>query len=229
VTPTKGVNTNTHWFINNVINPSQVSFHTYNQLLTTTFIMYSSYRTAYITKLNQPSFASYALQSDFVVGNNPAIAEHTANFNYHRFFPMTFDFSWNLASNSYTGRNISYIILHFTSGVRYVEDAWFRYAVSPFYTNALGYAKVGFDTTANQWYVNITGVMDSVWSSTFLWYVRVRLYANGNANNFHYTSSVFNFNGNLEFSSSSGSESLPGNGWSSSSNFGTLNTWAIHF
>ena len=142
---------------------------------------------------------------------------------------MTYDFSWNLASSNYAGRNISYIIMYFTSGVRRVEAAWFRYAVSPSYLNAVGHAKVGYDTTVNQWYVNITGVMDSVWSSTYLWYARVRLYADGNGNYFYYTSYVYNFNGNVEFTSSSGNKYLPGDSWSSSSNIGPLNTWAIQF
>lgn len=85
--------------------------------------------------------------------------------------------------------------MYFTSGVRWIDCAWLKYTVSPYYTNTVGNAKVGYDTSVNQWYVNITGVQDSIFSATYLWYARVRLY--GNANYFYYTSKVYNFNGNL--------------------------------
>ncbi len=82
-TPSKGINTDTYWYINNVVNPNQVSFQTYNQLRETTFIMYVSYKTTYISKLNQPAFSSYASVSDFVVSSSPTITESNAHFSYH--------------------------------------------------------------------------------------------------------------------------------------------------
>lgn len=197
ITPTKGVSTNTNWFINGINNPNEVNYRTYNQLYTVTFAMYSSYKTSYITTINQPAFSTYSLNSDFVVSSNPSSTESTANFHFHSYFPITYEFSWNLAANSYSNRNISYIILYFTSGVRWLDTAWFRYSVSPYYTNAVGNAKVGYDTASSRWYVNITGVQDSVFSATYLWYVRVRLYASGNGNYIYYTSDIYNFNGNL--------------------------------
>jgi hypothetical protein len=95
--------------------------------------------------------------------------------------------------------------------------------------NNVGNAKVGYDASVSQWYVNITGVMDSAFSVTDLWYVRVRLYANGNGNYLYYTSKVYNFNGGLEFTSTGSSEDLTTDGWSSSANYGTPTTWAIEF
>lgn len=197
ITPTKGSGTNTNWFIKGINNPNEVSYQTYNKLYTVTFAMYSSYKTSYITTINQPAFSTYSLNSDFVVDSVPAKTESTANFNFHSYYPITYEVYWNLAASSYANRNISYIILYFTSGVRLLETAWFRYATSPYYTNAVGNAKVGFDTSNSQWYVNITGVQDSITNAAYHWYVRVRLYASGNGNYIYYTSYVYNFDGNL--------------------------------
>jgi len=76
-----------------------------------------------------------------------------------------------------------------------IDEAWFRYDISPYYINKVGYIKTGYDTTANRWYINITGVMDSIHQQSQHWYARVRLYANDNS--ISYTSYVYNFNGNL--------------------------------
>lgn len=203
-TPTKSNNVNTNWCILNILNPNQVSYDTYNQNPQVTFIMYSAYRASYITKLNQPSFGSYSANSDFVVTSNPSRVETLGHFSFHSYYPMNYDFNWDLVSSNYAGRNISHILTYFTSGVRYVDAAWLRYQVSPSYTNTVGNVKVGYDTTAGKWYLNITGVMDSVWSATYLWYVRARIYASGNGGYFYYTSYVYNFNGGLEFTTSSG-------------------------
>lgn len=159
--------------------------------------MYSSYRTSYIASINQPAFSTYTSNSDFVVSSTPTRTESTASFNFHSHYPLTYEFSWNLAASNYNNRNISHILLYFTSGVRAIDNAWFRYAVSPFFTNSVGNPKVGFDSSNSQWFVNITGVQDSIFSATYLWYVRVRLYASGNNNYIYYTSSIYNFNGNL--------------------------------
>jgi hypothetical protein len=77
--------------------------------------------------------------------------------------------------------------------------------------------------------VNITGVMDSSWSTSYVWSAQVRLYANGNGNYFYYTSYVYNFNGGLEFTASSGQEYLlsAADNWSSSSNLGTVTNFGL--
>lgn len=226
-TPTKGYNQNTNWYISNIINPNQVSYYTYNQNPQVTFIMYSAYHTSFITKLNQPSFSSYALNSDFVITSTPNRVETSGHFSFHSYYPMNYDFSWNLASSNYAGRNISYIITYFTNGIRYIDYAYSWYQVSPSYINKVGDVKVGYDTSASMWYMNITGVMDSIWSSTYLWYVRARLYASGNGGYFNYTTYIYNFNGGLEFTTSSGQLNLGANYWTSSSNYGTVNTWIM--
>ncbi len=65
-TPTKGI-VNTNLMISNIKNPQLVNYWTYLQVYTVTFIMYSGYQTSNITKLSQPGFNSYSLNSDFVV------------------------------------------------------------------------------------------------------------------------------------------------------------------
>ena len=225
--PSKG-QINTNLTINTPTNPQLVHYWTYTKVYTVTFIMYSGYQTAYITKLNQPAFSSYSLNSDFVI-STPTLKEGTANFNFHSYFPMTYQIYWNLAASNYAGRNISYAIIYFTSGVRWIDTAWMEYAVSPSYVNKVGNAKVGYDSSNSQWYVNVTGIMDSITSASYHWYVRVRLYANGNGNYFYYTTSVYNFNGMLEFTATSSNKYLPNDAWSSSSNYGTPVNWNLQY
>lgn len=67
ITPTKGYTTNTNLTIQNVINPEAVMAATNDQLLTATFIFYSSYKTSYITRLNQFAFSSYSMNTDFSI------------------------------------------------------------------------------------------------------------------------------------------------------------------
>lgn len=225
--PSKGI-VNTNITINTPTNPQLVHYWTYTKVSTVTFIMYSGYQTSYISKLNQPAFSSYGINSDFVI-STPTLTEDTANFNFHSYFPMTYEIYWNLAANSYANRNISYAIIYFTSGVRWIDAAWIRYAISPSYVNKVGNAKVGYDSSNSQWYVNVTGIMDSLTSATYNWYVRVRLYANGNGNYFYYTTSIYNFNGMLEFTATSSNKYLPNDAWSSSSNYGTPTNWNLQF
>ena len=110
---------------------------------------------------------------------------------------MTYEIHLNIGASSYSGRNISYVIIYFTSGVRWIDAAWMRYAVSPSYVNKVGNPKVGYDSSVSQWYVNITGITDSIVHSSYHWYFRVRLYANGNVNYIYYTASTYNYNGML--------------------------------
>jgi hypothetical protein len=119
-TPSKSMYTNTNLYISGVNNPNQVSYQTYNQLMQVTFIMYSGYRARHISKLNQPAFSSYSALTDFSVTGNPTRTEATVHYSFHSYFPLTLEFSWSLNAGSYTGRNISHIVLYFTSGVRYV-------------------------------------------------------------------------------------------------------------
>jgi len=106
---------------------------------------------------------------------------------------MTYDFHWNNIASSYSGRNLSYLIIYFTSGVSKIEAAWVRWGVSPYYFNPTAAATVGYSTSASQWYVNITGLSDSTYSVSYDWYLRVRLYVNSNY--FYFTSYVYNYNG----------------------------------
>jgi hypothetical protein len=138
---------------------------------------------------------------------------------------MTYDFTWSLGASSYSGRNISYLILYFTSGIVGVEAAYLRYNLSPSYFNPVACAKIGYNTGNSQWYVNITGIADSYVTSGYLWYLRVRLYVS--ANTFYYTSSVYNYNGLLEFTATNDNEYAYGGGFRTSSNLGTPANFAL--
>ena len=53
-------------YINNVINPQPVSFATYQQGRSATFLWYSAYKTYTKYTLTQPSYSAYSLNSDFI-------------------------------------------------------------------------------------------------------------------------------------------------------------------
>ncbi len=160
-------------------------------------MMYDSYQTKYVTTIAQPAFSSYSKVTDFTVTGSPSPVQTSTNYEWHADLPVTYEFSWDFASNSYANKNISYIIMYFTSGVSRVDYAWFRYAPSPYFTNPNGNVKVGYNSGNSQWFINITGIKDSTFSSSNYWYVRVRLYINGNGNYFYYTSYAYNYNGGL--------------------------------
>lgn len=224
-TPSISNTANTNISISNVVNPQAVNAPTNDQLLTITFIFYVSYKTTYLTTLNQFSFSSYSMNTDFTVTGAAPLVDSTANFNFQSAYPMTYDFTWSFGASNYNNRNISYIVLYFTSGISSIDAAWLRYGTSPSYFNAVGCTKIGYNSVNSQWYVNITGVSDSIFSTSYAWYVRVRLYAN--ANNFYYTSYVYNFNGYQEFTSTSGGVSTSSSGFNTSSNLGNPTTFAL--
>ena len=114
------------------------------------------------------------------------------HFPSHQYYPLVYQFSWNINSNLYSGRNLSYILLTFTGGIRWLEDAWFYYA--PSVINPTGSTKIGYNALTSNWYVNITGVQDSSFSSSHNWYLKVRLYASNN-NYVTYSSYLYNYNG----------------------------------
>ena len=115
--------------------------------------------------------------------------------------------------------------MYFTSGVKSLDSAWMRYYSSVI--NKVGSVKIGVDPSNNQWYYNVTGVQDSHFSASNHWYVRVRLFANNN-NRIYYTSYVYNYNGQLEFATTSGNfHPSSSGGFSSSSNCGTPNMWEL--
>lgn len=214
-------------YINNVVNPNPVSYETYQQGLTATFSWYSNYQTYNIYSLSQPSYSAYTKRSDFVVCSSPSYISASKPYHYpsHQYYPLIYEFNWNYDYSSYNNRNLSYIILYFTAGVRWVEAAWFRYG--PGVINTVGSAEVGYNSTNSLWYVNITGLQDSSFSASNNWYLRVRFYAT-TSNYVTYSSYLYNYNGQQEFSTSSGSfnPSTYG-GFSGDSRYGTPNLWTF--
>lgn len=194
VLPSLSQSTSIRMYVNNVNNPNPVSYNTYIQGLTASFTYYSNYQTFNIYSLTQPAYSSYTKQTDFTVtGAASYIApSKPAHYYSHQYYPLTYEFNWNLNANSYNNRNLSYIILYFTGGVRWIDSAWFRYHSGSI--NALGSAQIGFDSGNSQWFINITGVQDSVFQASYNWYLRVRLYAT-NANYVSYSSYLYNYNG----------------------------------
>jgi hypothetical protein len=72
-----------------------------------------------------------------------------------------------------------------------------RYTGAPAIINNVGNPIVGYDSSVNQWYVNITGIKDSAVLSSKHWYCRIMLYANGDGDYIYYTASTYNYNGML--------------------------------
>lgn len=117
----RGSGTSTTFYINNVVNPQPVSFATYQQGLSATFLWYSVYKTYTKYTLTQPSYSAYSLNTDFSISSASVVSTSEAiRFNSHQYYPLTFEFNWNMDYNTYSNRNMSYIILYFTGGVRSV-------------------------------------------------------------------------------------------------------------
>jgi len=194
VMPDRGQGNSANFHINAIRNPEQVNRHTYDKIRTATAILYNNYKAVSFSTVNQPSFSSYSANTDFTVKSDLGTAIDKPTYVHtHLNYPLTYDFHWTPSSNSYANRNISYIIVYFTGGVRLVEEASLRYPPSPNYINKVGYVKHGYDTSVNRWYLNISGIMNSITTANEKWYARVRLYAD--STNISYTSQIFNFNG----------------------------------
>lgn len=212
------------FYINNVINPNPVNYADYEKGKEVTIKFITWYKLYNIYRLSQPNYSSYGRDNDFVMGTASYVSGSKPAHHYsHQYYPLTYEFYWDVKANSYNGRNISYILLEFTNGVRWIDAAWFRYYSSVI--NKVGSAAVGFNSNNNRWYVNITGVQDSHFSASNHWYLRVRLYANNN-NRIYYTSHVYNYNGQLEFNSQSPNLRPSDYGsFSTSSNYGLPSMW----
>lgn len=226
IMPSRSSSTSTRFYINNVINPNPVSYATYQVGLTADIAWYSVYQLFNVYRLAQPDYSAYTKNTDFSVSNGAYVSASAPVHNpSHQYYPITYEINWNLVSSTYPSRNISYIMLIFTGGVRWIDTAWFRYA--PGVINPSGSPKVGYSTTSSQWYINITGVQDSSLSSSYNWYLRVRLFANNN-NYVSYSSYVYNYNGQQEFTATSGGFTpSSAASFSTSSLYGTPNQWTF--
>jgi hypothetical protein len=88
----RGSGISTTFYINNVINPYPVSFDTYQQGLSATFLWYSVYKTYTKYTLTQPSYSAYTLNNDFTVSSSASIiaTSKAIRFNSHQNYPLTY-------------------------------------------------------------------------------------------------------------------------------------------
>jgi hypothetical protein len=178
--------------INGLKNPFAYQRDTYEQLKQLQIYFYSAYQTAFTKLVTQLDFTSYSMNTEFNVLDNPTTADSTRAMPFSPYYAMTYDFSLGTGLNSYPNRQLSYTIVTFTSGVSYIEWAHARYQASPFYFNS--YTQVIFGkNAANQYYLNISGMSDSAYSTSSAWYIRTRLYCT--ANTIYYTSKTYGLNG----------------------------------
>ena len=115
----RGAGTSTTFYLNNVVNPYPVSYASYQQGLSVTFLWYSVYKTYTRYTLTQPNFSAYTLNTDFTISSSASIiaTSKPIRFYSHQYYPLTYEFNWNVASSTYNNRNMSHIILYLT-GVR---------------------------------------------------------------------------------------------------------------
>lgn len=107
---------------------------------------------------------------------------------------MTYDFTYRSSLNSFPSRQLSHTILTFTSGVTNIEWVHGRYQYSPNYFNNILQINIG-KNQANQFYLNISGMTDSVYSVSYDWLIRVRMFCN--ANTIAYSSTTYALNGEV--------------------------------
>jgi hypothetical protein len=89
---TRGSGASTTFRINNVVNPFPVSYATYIQGLSATFLWYSNYQTYAKYTLTQPSYSSYTLNTDFTISSSGTIVANSKaiRFNSHQNYPLTY-------------------------------------------------------------------------------------------------------------------------------------------
>lgn len=79
------------FYINDVINPNPVSYATYQQGLSATFLWYSNYKTYNKYTLTQPNYSAYSMNSDFSVGvTGIVLASIPPTFSSHQYYPLTY-------------------------------------------------------------------------------------------------------------------------------------------
>jgi len=88
---TKSSGTTTTFRINNVVNPNPVSYATYQQGLSVTFLWYSVYKTYNKYSLAQPDYSTYSLNSDFVLAGVGLVGgSNGIIYNSHQYYPLTY-------------------------------------------------------------------------------------------------------------------------------------------
>ena len=158
-------------------------------------LMYSSHQHKYIKQLSQFDYDDYDELSQINVASNLATpADSTRSYNYHQDYPMTYDITYSSTISSFSGRDLDYTILKFTSGVASIEEVYARYQASPNIINPLLSVKI-FKDSDNDWCLKIKGLDDSLFSSSNSWFIRMRFYPN--ANTLAYQSKTYATNGEL--------------------------------
>lgn len=88
---TKGSGSSVTFYINNVINPYPVSYATYQQGLSATFLFYSNYKTYNKYTLTQPDYSAYSMSNDFTVGVTGIVTASTPpTVSSHQYYPLTY-------------------------------------------------------------------------------------------------------------------------------------------
>ena len=105
---------------NNARNPNPVDYATYEQGKKASIKLYSVFKTYKIYDLTQPNYSAYSKRTDFQVDNSPGYVTGSKPYHFpsHQNYPLTYEFYHNIGANSYNNRNISYIIVYFTSGMK---------------------------------------------------------------------------------------------------------------
>jgi hypothetical protein len=172
-------------------------------------VVYSGYKRVGFDSITPLAFSAYAVTSNYITLSSVSGPYHNTNSNkYHSSLAITYDFSFTFANTDFTTRKITYCEVVFTAGVGTIEAAysWIN-NYSPYYINPVGNIKYFY--SGGNWRLNITGLPDSVMSTSASqnWVVRLRFYPTGST--ISYTSTAYCYNGLTEFTNS-GSQSISG-------------------
>lgn len=194
-TPSLSVST-TDLQVSGAVNPYPIQKATYEQIKKLEIAFYNAYKNVYIKQIDQRPYTDFTQLSEFLISANfnSALEPPTSSYAYHVAYPMTYDITFSTTQNSYSGRSLDYTIVKFTGGVQSIEKAYVRYGLSPYIVNLLLDIKI-FKDSSNYWCLKISGMKDNAYSTSYLWYIRMRFYPN--AVTLSYTSTTYASNGEI--------------------------------
>lgn len=212
--PSALTSTGTNFYINSAVNPYPYQLTGYNTTRTLGIIIYKSYKRIAVENQTMPAWTSYAVTSNsMTLASVSSIYHKTSTNDFHNSFLVTYDFTFSFSVNDFGTRKVTYCVVVFTAGVGKIDAAYpWVTGISPYYINNVGNVK--FFYTGGYWALNITGITDSVISTTQNWVVRLRFYPTGGT--ISYTSTAYCYNGLTEFTNSASTSILSTNGYNNS-------------
>ena len=181
-------------WINSVNNPYPYQRDTYQKMKKIEILFYSNWKAVYSKKLDQFDYSTYGRYDEMTINTSPSLIDTTKSYYFHEEYPLTYRFTFSTSRNEFNNRQLSYTIVTFTSGVTAIDWVHGGWNVSPNYFNSMLQITIGKNIN-NKYFLNISGMSDSAYSSSQNWYFETRFFTVSDT--ISYTSETYNMNGEL--------------------------------